>query len=475
MKILFSIHSLTGVTLLGPVAKRLQDKGNDIYYVTLSKTAYETMKAKGLKKVFYMYDYMRKIKVPKNPIKKLKEFEDRYDININNILYGDFDHCDLPRREVYPLFIRFITFWQEFLNKHKPDAIFGGLERMNNQSLQSVAKKLNIPFNYFELGIPIENRFVIDQDLMGYYSPVEKYWKKNKNRKLTKKERTRAQEYLKAERKKYLSHFFVKSKPTFTLKKIKFFLKMVYTINFVEKGRNPYMVVSRGLKRYFMRFFRYLLAKPLYVKPSNKDKVIMFFLHCSNDAQILMRARHYKHQEFIIETIANSLPVGYTLYLKEHPLDPGDIKTNVLRKMNKMPNVKIINPAVSARRLIKMAEGVITINGTAGWEALINKTPLISFGRAHYEMPGLSRKVRDIYEVPIAIKEFIKTVPDEEKLMIYINALYEGSHEGNVFLSNLFFREEDDTPLVVNDTNLSNITNGIIKQLRKEGFKVSDR
>ncbi len=217
-------------------------------------------------------------------------------------------------------------FWDKYLSKNKPDAIIGDLERIPAQTCQVVAKKFNIPYYIYNFSLPLSDRFYLRIPDQEYYLPrLQKYWKENKDKKLSLKQYERAKSYLDNERKKKIGHSVIKNKPIINLQKIKFLFWAIYVVYFVEKNKNPYMNVIRGIKNYFKRGYRYMVAKHLYKKPKFNEKIIFFPLHTTSDAAILLGAPHFKNQEFLIESISNSLPANYTLYVKEHPLLPGDL------------------------------------------------------------------------------------------------------------------------------------------------------
>lgn len=107
--------------------------------------------------------------------------------------------------------------------------------------------------------------------------------------------------------------------------------------------------------------------------------------------EIMKKALHYywtQNQLSLIKEVADSLPAGIKLYVKEHPGAEGNSSFAFLNTVKKIPNVKIINPYVTGQELIQKCEAVVNLDGTSGWEAylrqkpVVNMTPLVYFARS---------------------------------------------------------------------------------------------
>ncbi len=130
------------------------------------------------------------------------------------------------------------------------------------------------------------------------------------------------------------------------------------------------------------------------------ETYFLFPLHFTDDAQLTFR-EPFVDQFEIIKGIVRSLPKDNLLYVKPHPHYLGtDIKLSSIRKLKKIKEVKIINPTCSPIDLIKKSKGTITINSTTGFESLVMKTPVISFGHDFYCKDDLCYIIRDFNELP---------------------------------------------------------------------------
>ena len=83
----------------------------------------------------------------------------------------------------------------------------------------------------------------------------------------------------------------------------------------------------------------------------------------------------------MITWISKNLPTGLFLLIKEHPEMYGIRSKNYYKKLKEIPNVKFVKPYSSSFELIKNSLAVATITGTAGYEAVYLKKPVLSFGK----------------------------------------------------------------------------------------------
>jgi hypothetical protein len=168
-----------------------------------------------------------------------------------------------------------------------------------------------------------------------------------------------------------------------------------------------------------------MLSKSIYSNPNPKEKYFFFPLHYTQDAQMTFR-EPFTNQYEVIKHCARSLPIGCLLYVKPHPHHLGsDIKLKYIQELSKLKNVKIINPAYSPINLIQNSMGVITINSTAGFEALIFGKPVISFGHDFYCGDDIVYLIKDIGDLPkYLVESIIKGQKDQNKAIDFIKKVY---------------------------------------------------
>lgn len=456
------------------ISDKLQKKGLKTNFVTYSRECYLFLKKKS-KECIYVAGEIDKYKIKGDLKKRLMEIEKKYDIpSLELLLVGDLEHSRMRREKAYTTMLKNFYFWEDYLQKNKIDFIIGGVERFVNMIPQAVCKKHKTQF-IAVLAEPLPGRFVISKNVGGHYSCLDKHWAKNKNRKLSKEEREKAMQFVKSFRQNvdkipFIAGLF--SKPRITTKKIRFFLDRAHISRFVEKGKYPYMSVSKGSYRYLLRIIRTRVAERYYSKFDPSENYVFYPLHDPLDANLLVRAHPYINQLFVIENISRSLPAGYKLYTKEHPGNAGVIPLGELKKITKLPNVSLLSPYENSLKMIQNSACVITINSTVGWEAMLLKKPVINLGRAFYEVSGLTYPLRDLYKLPETIKVALRAnTVKEETLLRFVSAIQAVTHPGDLVCTTLYYSDKTRAEKIRRDENLEKIAEGIYDQLKQWGYE----
>ncbi|MFA6761017.1 MAG: hypothetical protein WCR69_08245 [Sulfuricurvum sp.] len=155
--------------------------------------------------------------------------------------------------------------------------------------------------------------------------------------------------------------------------------------------------------------------------PSLEQKFIFYAVHFEPEAAILARTT-LNNQLYIIKKLHDALPDGYKLFLKEHPHQFDLANINVYYMLNNidlfktrhfykqlslLENVEILKFDTPSREIIKKAEAISTISGTASMEAIVHKKPVLLFG--HRVTPwGACRdifKIESSGEIDLAMRQ----------------------------------------------------------------------
>ncbi len=199
------------------------------------------------------------------------------------------------------------------------------------------------------------------------------------------------------------------------------FLRFVRRFN--KRNNNPcsymYYESYKHITDPIKFFFRYHYCRHYYTKADISKKYVLFPLHYQPEASTIVCAQKYEKQLFFIDSLAKSLPADTVLYVKEHYAFLGHRDVSFYKELQKYPNVFLIDPWEKTRELIKHAEAITTLTGTAGWEAMLFRKPVIVGGNIFYEnAPGVI-KVEDIFDNYIKIITSWKK-PTEEELLRYL-------------------------------------------------------
>lgn len=331
-----------------------------------------------------------------------------------------------------------------FLDREKPDAlVISVIGSVAGSLLYFIAKKKGI--KTINIDFPrIHNRISFSEDYRTITGAKKRFEEIVSGRKSPKKEE--AENFLK-EFRDHPAPFHQMASPTFnnqTLRRANIqFLKPKkllwsaywYTTTFfkdIKKIQNNdytdifvWWILWDKLKRKIRGIIGY---DDLYGAVDQHERFAFYPLHLDPEIATMLYAPYYTDQMHLIKQIARSLPIDMMLYIKEHPANVGYRTRTFYKELLKVPNVKLINPSVNGYDLARHASLTVTITSTGGWESIMLKKPVITFGDVYYnDVPGVKR-CKGYEELPHLIKTQLEDWKhDETKLVDYISALLEDS------------------------------------------------
>jgi len=190
--------------------------------------------------------------------------------------------------------------------------------------------------------------------------------------------------------------------------------------------------IKISLKRLFRK--RRVTQLDLFRDPNYDEKYVFFPLHLQPEASTMVKSPMYMHLPDVIRNISKSLPVNHKLYVKEHP-SLLEYKVRPIRYYNEiddLPNTELIDPNADSHALIKNAEAVSTVTGTAGLEGVLYKKPVITFGNPHYDKLPQVYSTDSPEELGLilsrALTDHTHTQDYENELLHYLTAIFEESY-----------------------------------------------
>ena len=204
------------------------------------------------------------------------------------------------------------------------------------------------------------------------------------------------------------------------------FNRVYDTINYWTVHNNvPWQKLKNaiGYKRKQIRFesdFRY------------DEKFLFYPIHLEPEAVVLYLGDGlYKNQTKLIENVAASLPAGYYLYVKDHPHEYAYREPIDYERLQKVPNIRLLNQWLPGKEVIRHSQGVVTINGSAGFEAYLLGKPVYSLGHNQYSFLSTVHRVDNIRDLRKLIYGSInKDAIDETEQNAYVMAYLESCHPG---------------------------------------------
>lgn len=237
---------------------------------------------------------------------------------------------------------------------------------------------------------------------------------------------------------------FLKSKTKMIVAAIKFLFLQNNTntkSHYTYFGRTKLKVLLTHLKYVIIEPIRLNFIKKNFLDKIQDEKTILFGLPASPERTILLAAPFYTNHLEIIESIVKSLPIGYKLYVKEHPAmnSRGWRKISFYKKLMKLPNVKLVHPNTKSIDLIKNSSLVIVITGTLGFEAACQNKPSIVFGDTDYSMLSCVTRVNSLENLPFVIRNSLTKNVNPIEIGEYIEIVSANSAETDLLsFRNLF-------------------------------------
>ncbi|MBA3347099.1 MAG: hypothetical protein H0T13_00910 [Actinobacteria bacterium] len=171
-------------------------------------------------------------------------------------------------------------------------------------------------------------------------------------------------------------------------------------------------------------------AKPFYDAIPEERPLVYFPLHVIDDFKIKKVIPHCYDQASILEQIAEALPPGYDLVLKEHPMAIGRNSVRLLLRLRKRRNVHLVDPHTNTHELIRRSTAVAVISSTVGLEALLYDKPVLTLGEPFYSGYGITLDLTSFAEIREGVPALLRFRPDPERIREFLYAAMSRGYEG---------------------------------------------
>lgn len=154
---------------------------------------------------------------------------------------------------------------------------------------------------------------------------------------------------------------------------------------------------------------RKLYGKNKYFEnPVEGEDYVYMPLHLIPESSVFVKASYYVDECNLIEQISKSLPIGWKLYVKEHQAMLGERGLEFYKKVAELHNVRVVqvNYYKDPKPWIANAKGIITITGTAAYEAALMGKKSIIFGEVPFSMIEGITRITSFDQLPQAIRDF---------------------------------------------------------------------
>jgi hypothetical protein len=396
------------------IAGFLAEREITVRFVSFLREFSEAYAARGLPSDFIGTVYAASSPLPDSA---LVELEQRYgppplhcigasDVHVPLIIGDD-------RDGLRQIVARALIYWERYIAEHNIAAfIVRDVAGIATRSVRQVADRLGIPT--LQLGVgPDNSRFAIyDRDVNWCWSEFLDELAKPP-RTMTATESARVDAYI-AER----TPAAVNTPMQLKLDALKLWhvpialLRYRQQLQAIDHTHDPVApAVVQLHRRLLLQRWWWRMSRPLhrYDEPRDEPYVYLPLFHREETGHLVNIRFWCHHVEELIETVAEALPTGHRLYLKEHPAILGDFSRAALRRLRRIPGVRILAPEIRSHRLTAGARAVVTLQGTVGWEAFLLRRPLIALaGKPFYAYSPLVYHIEDVCRLDTVLSEAIR-------------------------------------------------------------------
>lgn len=407
-------------------------------------------------------------------IENLKNFEKKFGLNLWMDIFSErsfykywTDFHKFSKEEIYSIVENSILFFINILNEYKPKLVLTQHigENISNLLLYKIAKNLNFK-TLMPVPVHMHNKIVISNNLVGREISDE-------YKKLIKEFSNTLKDY---------DEKFIKEQSFFETINLQFsysnanrnlFQKFNHYINrlfnepepiYKNLGKTKWNIIKFKIRNYFEIKKREKFLSKNSEKNIKNEKFLYFPLQSEPEAKSLTTTPFYVNQITLIENIAKSIPINFTLYVKEHPIQKMKFWRSVedYKKICNIPNVKLIHPDIDSQILISKSQGLISVLGSTGFETLFYKKPVILFGEDYYDEVSMVTKIHSFLELNEKIKYALNNYKFNNKEMNVLIQSFE-----NQTLSVPYFSILKDGILISSIQRIENDFNLTIKNFEK--------
>ena len=229
-----------------------------------------------------------------------------------------------------------------------------------------------------------------------------------------------------------------------------------------------FLTILWSLKK---RYRLYFINKNLSLTIDD-EKFIFFPLITEPERGLNIAAPFHTNLIELCNHIVKSLPVGYKLYVKDHAgMDTRDWRPfSFYKEIMNLPNVKMLHHSIHPKKILPKCSMVITLGGSAGFEAAFYEKPTITFVDTSYSYLKSVEILNDIKTLPQLIQKQLNIKFDLDDLNRYVSILEKNSFDFNwsgfdSLAHHILFYDGFLADVEITDDQMNNLLNSYSKQL----------
>lgn len=395
------------------------------------------MKSEIFETIIVCLNRERKAEIENAGLKTVGCFEEEYnEIPVSeipdNYLINSFDCDRFLNRYNYDKRIEIlgkeISFWTRILDEYRPDAIVNEIVTIEFAEVMAIeAEKRNIPYYrwnsmpFAPMNMWVENKpfnslmgrsfwdsiIPSAQDKKDAEARLENIRVKHTRPYYVQGLRKSYSEVIKHKAKAFIANFTMVYKHFYYKYTGKFIYEDYYFIRKINADRK----ISKILHREYDN-----------LNFSNEIEYLFYPLHYEPEATIEYVGYYFNDQPMLIGRIAHAMKPNQKLIIKEHPQQMGALMTARYRELKRRyPNIMFIPGNVSAYDIFPRIKCVITLCGTAGFEAWVCGKPVICFGDVFYkDFPGVT-SCNDFEALHNIIRNNLFEKAEDEVILEYLS------------------------------------------------------
>jgi len=426
------------------IAKAIQDRHNAEFFAVIDvtdnpKKFFQKQQIVKFEKTWFYHDNIDPKKTP--DLDYLRTFEEKYQINLWTLAYNERlfyqfnDYYKFTDDQIMSILEQECKLFEKILDETKPDfLIMLDTNMHHNHLFYEISKKRGIK-PMLLVATRLARRWTISSnaDNVDFIPQKLEYSKTNKSF-------DDLRNYLKSfdtfklatqVESRFLSSntSLIKAALTFLFQNGSADTKTHYSYY----GRSKLKVLIKSVLNILKTKYRESFIDKNLVQKINFDSRFVYFpLHQEPERSLLLTAPFYTNQLEVITNIVKSLPVGYKLFVKEHPAMKSREwrKISFYKQLMALPNVVLVHPSVKPDDLMRNCSLVIAISGTASFEAAFHQKPSIIMSDTSFSILSSVHRLKSIEELPRIIRNSLESnITDPSELNKYVEILLQNTFE----------------------------------------------
>jgi hypothetical protein len=425
----------------GVVGRELERRGHEVVQVTVSRQAARVLREQGLD-ARCLADEAKAARVPASVDDEVRRIEATYPIpHLRDVYHYDWACTGLSEKACARRTVDHFRALERVFDDVRPDVV---LPEVGNETIRIAAHLIaltrGIPVLFILHTIFPKPLRVYTDTLHARIAPLEEL------RSLTPEEREEVEAFRRSftERATPIREF---RRVPIEARRVKVFAGHVRR-KLTEDRDNDYLRPWLLLRQNVSEWVRARVARPFYDRLDPARPFVYFPLHVTDDYKIKRIIPHCADQASLLEQVADALPQGHDLVLKEHPMSLGRNSIRLLRRLRTRPNIRLVGPYTSTHELIARAAAVAVISSTVGLEALLYDKPVLTLGDPYYGGFGVTLDVASFAEIRTRVPELLRFRPDHERIERFLHLCMRHCHPGQPLLVD----RSEANALVVADT-----------------------